>query len=277
MHEPDPSSPAISVEELRKSLQRADAPVVIDVRRVPAFREGSQMIRGAVRRDPAHVTEWSGSLPRGSHVVVYCVRGHEVGKEAARALNAAGVATRFLDGGLESWVAAGGETDAKPASGATRWVTRERPKIDRIACPWLVRRFVDPDAEFLYVPSDRVRQVAAEQDAIAYDVPGVHFTHEGERCSFDAFVRHYGLRDPALEELALIVRAADTGRLELAPQAAGLVAISLGLSRNFARDHQMLEHGLVIYDALYTWCKEGKDEAHTWKPATHPAAAGALS
>jgi hypothetical protein len=145
-------------------------------------------------------------------------------------------------------------------------VTRERPKIDRIACPWLIARFVDANAEFLYVPSKQVLDAAKERDAVPYDVPDVHFSHEGELCSFDAFLKHYRLADPALRELALIVRGADTARLDLAPQAPGLAAISLGLSRNFADDHQMLAHGMVMYDALYTWCKEGKDEVHTWTP-----------
>ena len=268
MHDLDSSSPAISVEELRASLEGGSAPLVIDVRREAAFRDSSRMIRGALRRDPSQVTRWTGSLPRSGAVVVYCVHGHEVSQETARALNALGVSARFLAGGLEAWIGAGGDTDTKPAGASTRWVTRERPKIDRIACPWLVLRFVDPQAEILYVPTDRVRDTAVEKDAIPYDIPDVHFSHEGERCSFDAFLRHYRLRDPALEELANIVRGADTARLDLAPQAAGLAAISLGLSRNFPRDQEMLEHGLVIYDALHTWCKEGKDESHTWRPLT---------
>jgi hypothetical protein len=145
-------------------------------------------------------------------------------------------------------------------------VTRERPKVDRIACPWLVRRFVDPGAEFLYVPSKEVLHAAKEREALPYDVPDVEFTHEGEFCSFDAFIRHYRLKDPALLELAVIVRGADTGRPDLAPQSPGLLAVSLGLSLNFSDDHQMLQHGMVMYDALYSWCKRGKDEKHTWNP-----------
>ena len=147
-----------------------------------------------------------------------------------------------------------------------KWITRERPKIDRIACPWLIARFVDRDAEFLYVPTNEVREAAGSRDAIPYDIPDVHFSHVGEHCSFDAFIKHFRLRDPALDQLALIVRGADTARLELAPQASGLAAISLGLSRNFADDHEMLKHGMVMYDALYRWCKEGQDELHTWNP-----------
>jgi hypothetical protein len=148
-------------------------------------------------------------------------------------------------------------------------VTRERPKIDRIACPWLVKRFLDPEAEFLYVPAADVRRIAAEREAEPYDIADVRFSHEGERCSFDAFLKAYRLSDPALDELAIIVRGADTGRLELAPQCAGLAALSLGLSRNFRDDREMLEHGTVMYDALYAWCKEGKAETHTWNPEAY--------
>src|SRR5207302_10297169 len=144
-----------------------------------------------------------------------------------------------------------------------RWVTRERPKIDRIACPWLIARFVDGTAEFHYVPSKEVLKAAKERDAVPYDIPDVHFSHDGELCSFDAFLKHYRLTDPALKELAVIVRGADTARLELAPQAPGLAAMSLGLSRNFKADHEMLAHAMVTYDALSTWCKERKDDVHT--------------
>ena len=150
-----------------------------------------------------------------------------------------------------------------------KWITRERPKIDRIACPWLVARFVDPEAEFLYVPTKQVLAAAEERDAIPYDIPDVHFSHEGERCSFDAFLSHFHLNDPALAQLATIVRGADTARLDLAPQASGLAAISLGLSRNFADDQEMLRHGLVMYDALYAWCKSAQDEIHTWNPVAY--------
>ncbi|MBL8486624.1 MAG: chromate resistance protein [Rhodocyclaceae bacterium] len=135
-----------------------------------------------------------------------------------------------------------------------KWVTRERPKIDRIACPWLVARFIDPQAEFLYVPAADVMGVAAATGAVPYDVPGVEFGHHGDRCSFDAFLARYGLEDPALAKLAAIVRAADCDRLAEAPEAAGLLAISRGLSLNFADDHAMLRQGMVVYDALYAWC-----------------------
>ncbi len=135
-----------------------------------------------------------------------------------------------------------------------KFVTRERPKIDRIACPWLVARFVDPDAEFLYVPGNDVLKVAQETGAIPYDVPGAELGHHGEFCSFDAFIDKYKLDDAALNKLALIVRGADTGRPDLAPQVEGLLAISRGLSMNFENDHEMLAHSMVVYDALYAWC-----------------------
>jgi hypothetical protein len=147
-----------------------------------------------------------------------------------------------------------------------QWITRERPKIDRIACPWLVLRFIDAQAEFLYVPPGDVLRVANQTGAIPYDIPGVELTHDGERCSFDALLKKYCLDDPALQQLALIVRGADTSRLDLTPQSAGLYALSLGLSQNFSDDHDMLKHGLVMYDALYAWCKHCQSETHNWPP-----------
>jgi hypothetical protein len=148
-----------------------------------------------------------------------------------------------------------------------KWITRERPKIDRIACPWLVARFIDGEPEFLYVPSGDVLSVADRTQAIPYDIPGVELTHDGELCSFDAFLKKYKLDDPALRQLALIVRGADTSRLDLTPQSAGLYALSLGLSHDFADDHEMLKHGMVMYDALYAWCKHCQSESHNWPPA----------
>jgi hypothetical protein len=136
-----------------------------------------------------------------------------------------------------------------------KWITRERPKIDRIACPWLIARFIDKTPEFLYVPGDRVMKVATETGATPYDVPGVELGHVGEFCSFDAFLKKYQLTNPALQKLAVIVRAADTGRPDLVPEAAGLLAVSRGLSQNFQDDHEMLMHGMVVYDALYAWCR----------------------
>ena len=246
---------SITPAALQQALRSSNPPLVIDVRKRPAFLAAPDMIRGALRRDP----ESPGALPRADNVVVYCVHGHEVSQGVAKALGA-----RYLEGGIEHW---DGERMAKPVGAPTRWVTRERPKVDRIACPWLIRRFIDADAEFLYVPKEDVLRVAREQSAIPYDVPDVEFTHVGGHCSFDAFVLRYRLTDPALRELAVIVRGADTNRPDLAPQAAGLVALSLGLSEKYRDDHEMLEHGMVMYDALYAWCRSTKSEVHTWNPA----------
>ncbi len=154
-----------------------------------------------------------------------------------------------------------------------KWITRERPKIDRIACPWLIRRFIDPDAEFLFVPPDQVLAIAERQSAIPYDVPDVELSHVGPLCSFDAFLSKYGLSDDGLSVLAPIVRGADTGRPDLAPEAPGLLAVSLGLSQCFADDHEMLEHGMVMYDALYAWARRARGEKHGWPP--QPAASAA--
>ncbi len=254
----------ISVANLKQSLGSSAPPLVIDVRRRERFFEAKDLIRGALRRDPERVLDWKKTLPRAASVVVYCVHGHEVSQNVAKALGA-----KYLEGGIEAWREAGGDLFNKPQKSSSRWVTRERPKIDRIACPWLVRRFVDPEAEFLYVPSAEVKKIAHEKEATPYDIPDVEFSHDGELCSFDAFLGKFHLKDPALDELALIVRGADTNRLELAPQAPGLAAISLGLSRLYEKDLEMLEHGMVMYDALYAWCREGKDEVHTWNPAAY--------
>ena len=151
-----------------------------------------------------------------------------------------------------------------------KWVTRERPKIDRVACPWLIERFIDKDAEFLFVPPRDVVRVAAETGAIPYDVEGVELTHDGPLCSFDAILKKYEVTDPALQDLARIVRGADTERLDLEPQCAGLLAISLGLSRLFSDDHEQLRHGFVIYDALYAWLRDARSERHTWNPQRVP-------
>jgi hypothetical protein len=148
----------------------------------------------------------------------------------------------------------------------SKWVTRARPKIDRIACPWLIRRFIDPRAEFLYVPSAEVRAIAEAEQAIPYDVPEVQFSHRGEFCSFDAFLADFAIDDPALADLALIVRGADTGKLELTPQSPGLLAVSLGLSVNYPDDHAMLEQGMIVYDALYAWIRSVRAEVHNADP-----------
>jgi len=260
---------SISPSDLRAAAGSEPAPLIIDVRREAAFRAAPNAIAGALRRDPESVARWAPELPAASSVIVYCVHGHEVSQNAAAELGRLGIQARYLEGGFASWAESGFPLARKPVGAATRWVTRERPKIDRIACPWLIHRFIDPGAEFIYVAPKEVLEVAKRMDAVPYDVPDVEFSHDGERCSFDAFLKAYRLQDPALAQLAVIVRGADTARLDLAPQAAGLAAISLGLSRRFADDHEMLRHGMVVYDALYLWCKQGQEEVHTWNPAAY--------
>lgn len=265
---------ALSCAELQSRLQGTRPPRVIDVRKRDAFLAASQLLPGALRRDPTTIADWSKQIPKGCAVVVYCVHGHEVSQQAAATLHSAGIDAGFLQGGINAWQAQALPLAAKAAGSSTRWVTRERPKIDRIACPWLVRRFVDADASFVYVTPGLVASTAEREVATPFDV-GPHlaetlFTHDGEQCSFDAFIRHYRLGgDPALSRLAEIVRAADTDRLAQTPQAAGLLALSLGMSRLMTDDHDMLEAMMPMYDALYAWCQEavtGRDEQHNWKP-----------
>ncbi len=261
---------AISVSELAKLLGTSRAPLLIDVRRDEAFKTAEHLLAGAIWRSPQRVQHWREGLLKERPVVVYCAHGQEVSQGVAEALSAAGTTASFLTGGFGAWNGRNLALRRKRAGegeGPSRWVTRERPKIDRIACPWLIRRFIDPTATFMYVPADRVLATAEETGATPYDVAGVEFTHEGDHCSFDTFLRIYGIVDPALEHLAVIVRGADTSRHDLTPQCGGLLAISLGLSANFPDDHEMLEHGMVLYDALYTWCRSLQAETHNW-PAT---------
>src|SRR5262245_60070101 len=265
-----PMANPIPHEELQSALRSDKPPLVIDVRRKEAYLAAADVIQGALRRDPGTVDIWADQLPRSASIVVYCAHGREVSQHVAASLTKRGIDARYLEGGIEAgWRSRSGALATKATGVSSRWVTRARPKIDRIACPWLIARFIDLEAEFLYVPLGDVLPVADKLQAVPYDVPDVAFSHVGERCSFDAFLDRYRLRDPALLELATIVRGADTDELDLAPQASGLLAISLGLSRLFSDDHEMLRHGMVVYDALYRWCKEGKDEVHTWNPTAY--------
>jgi rhodanese-related sulfurtransferase len=260
---------AITPIELRQRLAAFPPPTLVDVRRQPAFEQEAEIIPGALRRLPEAVETWAAAMEPWRPVVVYCVHGHEVGQGAAAALRARGLDASYLAGGIERWRAEGNAT--KPFAAPTRWVTRARPKIDRIACPWLVRRFVDPSAEFFYVPNAEVRAFAAANGATAYDIPDVPYSHRGAECSFDAFVRLHGLEHPALARLARIVRAADTSALDLAREAPGLLAASRGLSAMFADDHAMLKWGMLVYDSLYTWCREMQSETCGWYPGKLPA------
>jgi len=255
---------AITPTELSHRLAAFPPPTLVDVRRQPAFDQDPSLIPAALRRLPDAVDAWAGALDPWRPVVVYCVRGHEVSQHAAAALRVRGLDARYLEGGVERWRADG--RDTKPFAAPTRWVTRERPKIDRIACPWLVRRFIDPAAEFFYVPNAEVRAFAAARGATAYDIPDVDYSHVGPECSFDAFIRRHGLSHPALDEVAKIVRAADTSTLDRSAQAPGLLAASLGLSSMFADDHAMLKWGMLVYDSLYAWCRDAQAETHGWYP-----------
>jgi len=260
---------SITPNSLYQTLGTAQAPILIDVRKSAAFAASDRCIVAAVHRAPEDVARWSRALPAGRPVVLHCVHGHEVSQNAASALAAAGHDAAYLEGGIAGWTEAGLPTRRKVAVATDKWVTRERPKIDRIACPWLISRFIDPGAQFIYVPTSRVRAVAKETGAIPYDIDGVEYSHEGERCSFDTILRIHDIHDGALDRLATIVRGADTSRHDLAEQCGGLFAISLGLSANFPDDHAMLAHGMVMYDALYTWCRSLQAETHNW-PATKP-------
>jgi rhodanese-related sulfurtransferase len=278
----DTALPSLSPSELIELLGRPDAPLLLDVRRPERFAASDRLLPGAMHCAPEDVAAFAArEVPR--EAVVYCAYGHEVGCEAARTLRAAGWNARVLQGGIE-----GGENGVdrlqdlaawradplprirkRPDLGVTgeqasRWITRERPKVDRIACPWLILRFVDPRAEFFYVPASQVAVCARELHAIPFDVQDAPITHEWERCSFDALLQAFDLRLPALERLAQIVRGADTLRFGLAGPAAGLLAISLGLSRVYRDDRAMLSAALPLYDALYAWCRDGRHETHGW-------------
>jgi rhodanese-related sulfurtransferase len=268
----------ISSEQLIPSIGTAACPVVVDVRREQAFRSSPTRVAGAIWRDHLASGDWSRDLPAGRPVVVYCVHGHNVSALAASLLAAEGVDVSVLEGGIEAFAAAGGPLVAREAPGVdvtlgkpSVWVTRERPKIDRIACPWLIRRFIDPRALFHFVPADWVKDVAEELGAIPFDIEGVHYSHRGETCSFDTLIAEFAIADPALSHLARIVRGADTARLDLEPQSAGLLAISLGLSAIETDDLRQLEAGMPIYDALYGWCRHATAERHNW-PAKAVAA-----
>ena len=251
----DGKAQRISSSELYSRLGRASAPLLLDVRREEAFSKDGGLIIGALRRPPDEVERWSRDLVAGRPVVAYCAHGHEVSQGVAASLGRAGMDASYLEGGIAGWREQGLPTRRNLGSIEARWVTREHPKIDRIACPWLISRFINPLAAFLYVPADQVVAVAQREDATPYDIKNVEFGHVGEHCSFDAIVKKFEISDLALDHLATIVRGADTSRPDLTPQCEGLLAISYGLSANHPDDHEMLRHGLVVYDALYTWCR----------------------
>jgi rhodanese-related sulfurtransferase len=260
---------SICSEKLSRLIGTASAPALIDVRIDEHFAADPRLIPGAVRRSHLDVQDWAGGLT-GKSVVVICQKGDKLAEGTAAWLRHGNIAAEVLEGGHLAWKAA--ELPTVPADKIpkrdgrrrTVWVTRERPKIDRIACPWLIRRFVDPAAVFLYVASAEVVEVAERFNATPFDIENVFWSHRGELCTFDVMVREFNLSMPALDRLATMVRAADTARLDLSPEAPGLLAASLGLSRMFDDDLEQLDAGILLYDAFYRWCRDATKETHNW-------------
>jgi len=261
----------ISPDDLWSLIGTAQAPQLIDVRRREVHDAAPGLIPTAVWR-PASDTAWSSALDTARPVVLACRAGHEMSQMAAADLRTRGFDARILAGGYDAWTAAGLPLVAKAAVARfapkqpSLWVTRRRPKIDRVACPWLIRRFIDADARFLFVDPPQVPAVARESGGMPFDIEGVELSHEGERCSFDTMLKLFGLEsEPSLARLALIVRGADTARPDIAPEAAGLHAVSLGLSALAGDDdHGMLRHGFIVYDALFAWLRFAAAERHNW-------------
>jgi rhodanese-related sulfurtransferase len=281
------STTSISIDKLSKLIGRPDCPLLIDVCTEPDFACDPRLVPGAIRRSHTDVEAW-GRAYAGQDVVIICQKGLKLSEGVGSWLRHFGARARNLEGGALGWAKVGLPmvvTERMPprrADGSTLWVTRARPKIDRIACPWLIRRFVDPSAVFLFVSPPEVRGVAERFDATSFDVEGEDqfWSHRGELCTFDVMISEFGLSSEPLERLAAIVRGADTARLDLAPEAAGLLAVSLGLSRMFSDDLRQLEAGLQLYDALYRWCSDATEETHNWpaaKPASAALAKGAVS
>ena len=267
----------IPPDKLFRLIGTPKAPLIIDVREGEALDADPRLIPGSVQLPYEQAERWATAY-RGKAVAVGCQRGKKLAEGAAAWLRHYGAEAEVIEGGFEAW------RDARlplvPLSalpkrnevGSTVWVTRARPKIDRIACPWLIRRFVDPGAVFLYVAHAEVEAVAERFSATPFDVEGVLWSHRGALCTFDVMVEDFGLSSGPLDRIATIVRGADTNRPDIAPEAAGLLAISLGLSRVFADDLQQLEAGLTVYDALYRWARDATDETHDW-PGTGRKAA----
>jgi rhodanese-related sulfurtransferase len=262
---------SISSEKLSRLIGTPNSPRIVDVRDEDDFAADPRLIPGSLRRPSVEPWRWAGELT-GSAIVV-CQKGLKLSHGVAAWLRQEGISAETLQGGWLAWAEAGlpmvpaDKLPQRDAAGRTVWVTRERPKIDRIACPWLIRRFVDPHAVFLFVEPAEVLAVADRFGATPFDVDNVFWSHRGERCSFDVMVEEFGLSTEPLLHLATIVRGADTARLELAPEAAGLLAASLGLSRLYSNDLAQLEAGLTLYDALYRWCRDATDETHNWPSA----------
>jgi rhodanese-related sulfurtransferase len=264
----------ISVEQLARLIGTPKSPVLVDVRIDDDFGADPRLLPASHRRPHAKVTQWAQEF-RGRSVVVICQRGEKLSHGVAAWLRHEGIRADALEGGFEAWKAAElplvpqDKLPKRDAQGRTIWVTRERPKIDRIACPWLIRRFVDPAAVFLFVKASEVVLVGDRFEATPFDIEDVHWSHRGEKCTFDVMIEEFGLSTKPLLHLAEIVRAADTARLDLAPEAPGLLAVSLGLSRMHEDDLAQLEAGMGLYDAFYRWCRDATSETHNW-PTNKP-------
>ncbi len=263
-----PSPTSISTDKLSRLIGLPKCPQLIDVRTEEDFAADPRLLPGAIRRDWQRAAEWGRSV--NSDVVVYCQQGLKLSEGAAAWLRHYGGSASNLEGGFEAWVAAGqpavptSKMPIRDLQGRTIWVTRSRPKIDRIACPWLIRRFVDPSAVFLFVAPSEVKMVAERFGAVPFDIEGTFWSHRGTKCTFDTMVEEFDLCTPPLSQLAAMVRAADTAALSDVAEASGLLAVSLGLSRMFSDDLEQLESGMVVYDALYRWCRDATDETHNW-------------
>lgn len=269
-----PSTTQITVSQLARLVGTPEAPTLIDVRTAEDFADDSRLLPCAERRVAGAVHEWAADFA-GQRVVVVCLKGGKLAEGTAAWLRHVGIAAETLEGGFLGWRDAAApllRTQALPPrdkAGHTVWVTRARPKVDRIACPWLIRRFVDPRAVFLYVDAAEVDGVAERFGATPFDIEGAFWSHRGERCTFDVMVEEFGLAGDVLNRLADVVRAADTATLDLVPQAAGLLAASLGLSRMFRDDLRQLDAGMVLYDAFFRWARDAVQETHNW-PAAKP-------
>ena len=262
----------ISPLQLSRLVGTPDGPLVVDVRTDADFNDDPRLIPGALRHDYDDMAGFAAARA-AAKVVVSCQKGLKLSQGAAAVLRSEGIAAEVLEGGHFGWRDAGlprvpaEKIPPRDAQGRTVWVTRLRPKIDRIACPWLIRRFVDPLAQFLFVAPSEVGAVAEKFGATPFDVEDVFWSHRGPLCTFDTMVSEFGLNGEALDRLAAIVRGADTNRPDLAPQAAGLLAVSLGLSRMYRDDLAQLQAGLTLYDALYRWARDAVDEGHDWPAA----------
>jgi rhodanese-related sulfurtransferase len=260
---------SISSEKLFRLVGTANAPALVDVRIHEDFAADPRLIPGAVRRSHLEAQDWASRMT-GQSVVIICNKGQKLSEGTAALLRCSSVEAEVLEGGHLGWTAA--ELPAVPADkipkrdgrGRTVWVTRSRPKIDRIACPWLIRRFIDPAAVFMFVTASEVEAVAERFAATPFDIENVDWSHRGELCTFDVMVKEFGLSTPPLERLATMVRAADTGRLDLSPEAPGLLAASLGLSRMYDDDLEQLSAGILLYDAFFRWCRDATKETHNW-------------